>query len=152
MVSSRYMTNSAALCFLFLCLGVLSEKHHDRSTRVYTIVLEAFSRLLWEQSEASTMLTLKKGGLQLLKALCTSVSPDSVQALIENPDLSFIHCLYYNFVRNDLGPTAEYWQSYCSTVKLILPSILTTHEGNWELHLQCIRYHLPCMFAYDRIK
>jgi len=36
-------------------------------------------------------------------------------------------------------------------VKLLLSFICATHEGNWKLHLECIKCMLPWFFAYDRI-
>ena len=36
-------------------------------------------------------------------------------------------------------------------VSLLLTFIRATREGNWSLHLECIREMLPCYFAYDRV-
>ena len=42
-----------------------------------------------------------------------------------------------------------FWKSYIVMVTLLL-RFIQPREGNWNLHLACIRDMLPWMFAYDR--
>ena len=44
-----------------------------------------------------------------------------------------------------------YWQSYIDMVGFLLLFIRSIREGNWDLHLDCIRNMLPWMFACDNI-
>ena len=45
----------------------------------------------------------------------------------------------------------KYWLSYVEMVSLLLRFIRSTKEGDWNLHLACIRDMIPWTFAYDRV-
>ena len=45
----------------------------------------------------------------------------------------------------------KFWQSYIEMVEILLLFVRVTREGNWKLHLSCVRCTLPWMFAYDRV-
>ena len=52
-------------------------------------------------------------------------------------------------LRKTNGPLSAFWLSYIDMVELMLHMIRASREGNWMLHLACIRQMLPWCFAYD---
>ena len=59
--------------------------------------------------------------------------------------------LFKLYDEEDNGPLKMFWRSYFEMVSLLLTFIRATREGNWPLHLECIREMLPCYFAYDHV-
>ena len=53
--------------------------------------------------------------------------------------------------QEDNRPLKQFWRSYLEMVSLLLTFIRATREGNWSLHLECIREMLPWYFAYDHV-
>ena len=49
------------------------------------------------------------------------------------------------------GVMSTFWQSYLDMVSLLLAFIRATREGDWLLHIHCVRQTLPSFFAYDRV-
>lgn len=47
-------------------------------------------------------------------------------------------------------PMATFRNSFFDMVTLLLHFIQSTREGNWSLHVTCIRDMIPWLFAYDR--
>ena len=133
-----------------LLLGVLSGNHYNGSVRAHKIVFEALSRLRWEQFQQSLELSLRTDTLRMLTAVRTKVAADTVDALISHCEFSSLYDLFCNFVDIEQNPTVEYWKSYCNLVRLLQTFLRSTREGNWSVHLQCIRCFLTWMFAYDR--
>jgi len=58
---------------------------------------------------------------------------------------------YTLHLRNTNGPLSAFWMSYIDMTKLLLHMIRASKEGNWELHLSCVRQMLPWCFSYDVI-
>lgn len=58
---------------------------------------------------------------------------------------------YTLHLRNTNGPLSEFWMSYIDMIELLLHMIRASREGNWELHLSCVRQMLPWCFSYDAI-
>ena len=59
--------------------------------------------------------------------------------------------LFKLYDEEDNGPLKMFWRSYFEMVSLLLTFIRATREGNWPLHLECIREMLPWYFAYDHV-
>ena len=59
--------------------------------------------------------------------------------------------LFKLYSEEDNGPLRRFWRSYLEMVSLLLTFIRATREGNWPLHLECIREMLPWYFAYDHV-
>eukprot|EP00795_Rhopilema_esculentum_P000015 gene15-9612_t len=58
---------------------------------------------------------------------------------------------YADHFRNANDPPSAFWMSYIDMIELLLQMIRASREGNWELHLSCIRQMLPWCFAYNAI-
>ena len=58
--------------------------------------------------------------------------------------------MYEEFCHENNGPMKIFWNSYLDMVELMLCLIRATREGNWKLHLSCVKDMLPWLFAYDR--
>ena len=58
---------------------------------------------------------------------------------------------YVDHLRKTNGPLSAFWMSYIEMVELTLHMVRTSGEGDWTLHLSCIRQMLPWCFAYDAI-
>ena len=59
--------------------------------------------------------------------------------------------LFLNFLWNNNGDLSAFWMSYIDMVTVLLGLLRASREGNWDLHVACIRYMLPWCFAYDKI-
>ena len=59
--------------------------------------------------------------------------------------------LFKLYDEEDNGPLKMFWRSYFEMVSLLLTFIRAIREGNWPLHLECIREMLPWYFAYDHV-
>lgn len=73
----------------------------------------------------------------------------TIKKLYNTPELENLHAKFneYDGTTSKMG---KYWLSYIAMVSLLLRFIRSTREGNWTLHLACIRDMIPWMFAYDR--
>ena len=59
---------------------------------------------------------------------------------------------YHKFIedKNAENATFRNWSSFIEMFEVLLLYIRATREGNWDLHLACLRYLLIWFFAYDR--
>ena len=85
--------------------------------------------------------------LQLVREELNAESFDLVQSLPEFQELANLYEQYCKD-END-GPLKMFWNSYLEMVATLLSLIRATREGNWQLHLECIKAMLPWFFAYD---
>lgn len=67
------------------------------------------------------------------------------------PDFVSLFDLYEEYQQEDGGPMKAFWNSYLYMVSLMMSLIRATREGNWHLHLECIKQMLPWFFAYDHV-
>ena len=66
------------------------------------------------------------------------------------PEFEELANLYEQYCKDENdGPLKMFWNSYLEMVATLLSLIRATREGNWELHLECIKAVLPWFFAYD---
>ena len=137
--------------------GVLAGKHYKRALYAHKAVLEALFRSLWGQFEewvrstADTYVNLSPLLLALSKAR-SRLSADSVRDLLNTETFQELLSLYQQFLSllaSCYGPMAQFWLSYMDIVLLILRFIRATKEGNWSLHMRCVREMIPWFFCYD---
>lgn len=83
--------------------------------------------------------------LQLVREELNAESFDLVQSLPEFQELANLYEQYCKD-END-GPLKMFWNSYLEMVATLLSLIRATREGNWQLHLECIKAMLPCFFC-----
>ena len=76
-------------------------------------------------------------------------SPGKFNRLISLPEFQVILNLYKEYCKDDNGPLKVFWNSYLEMVEVLMNFLRATREGNWSLHLECIKEMLPWFFAYD---
>lgn len=91
---------------------------------------------------------------QVITAATTNVQDDltghTIQQLYHTPELKKLYAKFKEF--NELtSKMGKFWLSYIEMVSLLLRFVHSTREGDWNLHLACIRDMIPWMFAYGRI-
>ena len=74
----------------------------------------------------------------------------SIQELYQTPELEELRVKYKEFGQWSSSTMSSYWRSYIEMACLLLCFIRSIRQGDWNLHLACIRDMLPWMFAYDR--
>ena len=75
--------------------------------------------------------------------------PEKFEKLIQSEAFKQVFIMYEEFCRENNGPMKIFWNSYLDMVELMLCFIRATREGNWKLHLNCVKDMLPWFFAYD---
>ena len=85
--------------------------------------------------------------LQLVREECNA---ESFNVVLSSPEFEELANLYEQYCKDENdGPLKMFWNSYLEMVATLLSLIRATREGNWELHLECIKAVLPWFFAYD---
>lgn len=69
--------------------------------------------------------------------------------LLSMPDFLEFFNLYKEYCKEDNGPLKLFWNSYLEMVDVLINFVRATREGNWAMHLECIKAMQPCFFAYD---
>lgn len=139
--------------------SVLEGRHYNRGVRAHKIVYEALMRLVWTQfcehvvstfEDASRILLTE--AIRHIASLSEDLSEKQVISLIESESLQFLFDQlrkYMDCLRFSSGPLSAFWMSYIDMVSLMLDTIRASREGNWNLHMACIRSLIPWCFAYD---
>ena len=121
----------------------------------FQIVLEALFRLSWQAfigwlSDSDVcVVDFAKLGHELSK-MKESINSTSLDHLMELPQFKLVFDLYQQYLDVQQGPMKEFWISYMRMILLLLRFIRASREGDWVLHLACIREMLPWVFAYDK--
>ena len=120
-------------------------------------MIEAMHRLQlnefqhWSESDPSRLpnqQVLVEAIKQVRNNLYTSAT---FQTLLQHEEFNALYNLYEEYRREAHGPMHVFWNSYLEMVSLLLDFIRATREGNWQLHLNCIKDILPWYFAYGHI-
>ena len=139
--------------------AVLGGRHYNRGVRAHKIVWEAFSRLRWRKFEAfmdsngtGCQVDFKKIS-QALKDVRRSCTKDRLTAVMGIGDVKALLEAYEGFCKEQSSsqPLFSFWSSYLEMVELLLAFLRATREGNWQLHVACLRKFLPWFYAYDRV-
>ena len=70
-------------------------------------------------------------------------STEKFNRLLSMPDFLAIFNLYNEYCKEDNGPLKVFWNSYLEMVEVLMNFVRATREGNWDLHLECIKEMLP---------
>lgn len=105
---------------------------------------------------AGTLSFVKWNGTQKCSGLGTSkvrndVTDSTIHELYQTKELEELRQKYEESKKQQSNKMSVYWHSYIDMVGLLLLFLRSIREGDWDLHLNCIRNMLPWMFAYDRI-
>lgn len=138
---------------------VLEGKQYNRAVRLHKLTYEALMRLAWLGFEDWLERNHDDHRPSLDNTMCL------VDELRENPShathdvaLTSESCTlilglfdtYLDVLRHDRGPLAAFWMTYVEMIELLLGLLRADREGNWYLHLSCIRDVLPWCFAMDK--
>ena len=55
---------------------------------------------------------------------------------------------YTDHLRHTNGPLLAFWMSYIDMAEMLLHMIRAFREGNWDLHLACVRQMLASMVLF----
>ena len=84
-----------------------------------------------------------------LEDIRKAFSTEKFNRLLSMPDFLAIFDLYKEYCKEVNGPLKVFWNSYLEMVEVLMNFVRATREGNWELHLECVKEMLPWFFAYD---
>ena len=139
--------------------AVLSGRHYNRGIRAHKILWEALSRLRWASFEvfldgdgAGCPVDFQKIA-KALEELRSSPTKDKLSSLSSMEGTKTFLAAFDGFCteQNAQSPLFAFWSSYLQTVELLLAFLRATCEGNWNLHVACLRKLLPWFYAYDRV-
>lgn len=140
--------------------AVMSGKHYNRAVRAHKIAFEAFSRLNWQAFEAvwddEQEADIRASFDALTAYLANMRDPPGrdCSSVLTSTGFKTIATTFWTYSDHQrasvLGSMSAFWRSYLDMVSLLLQFIRATREGDWVLHLACIRRMLPWCFAYDR--
>lgn len=119
------------------------------------IVFEAMHRMLWQgfkiwlqSKDTSVNYPTIVSDIQKIRK---EFNQDEFQKLLSSEKFVELSRLYEEYKQENNGPLKVFWISYLEMVGTLLSFIRATREGNWDLHLECIRAMLPWFFAYDHV-
>ena len=137
----------------------LDGKQYNRGVRLHKLTYEALMRLAWkgfiEWMEINHIPDLPH--LDETLRLVMDLHDDSCFTTLESSRndgscqriLHLLRC-YLDILRNDSGHLATFWMMYVDMVEILLGLIRADREGDWHLHLACIRDMIPWCFAMDK--
>ena len=133
--------------------GVLSGKQYNRAVRTHRVVMEAFLRLRWrsfcEWLEIQDPDFDHAAAIEQVQTVQSDITTATLQELTTSSDFNSLYTSYSEFCSSDQGPMARFWDSYIKLVGLLHCFIRATREGDWALHLSCVRDIIPWVFVYD---
>ena len=89
--------------------------------------------------------------IRAIRGVREEFTVEKFNALLTQEDFLKVFDLYWQFCDKDAGPLKTFWMSYLDMVRILMDFIRATREGNWSLHLHCIKEMMPWFFAYDHI-
>ena len=134
--------------------AALEGRHYNRAVRAHLVVAEVFEHLRWRSFEewfSRSDITISFEAMkEALDSVRNDLSMEAVTKLISHPVFGDVQKKYVEFCSSAHGPMFSFWTSYLELVGLLRCFLRATREGNWSLHLECVRELLPWLFAYDR--
>ena len=140
--------------------GVLEGRRYNRAVRFHKLMYEAFMRMAWtgfenwltenQQSKKRAVDDAVNGLASLYDKICNTEFQDKLksQSFVELTDL---YDQYMDYLRHKNGNLSQFWVSYLDMVEILLGLLRASREGDWKLHLSCVRNMVPWCFAYDNI-
>jgi hypothetical protein len=138
---------------------VLDGKQYNRGVRLHKLTYEALLRLAWggfiEWIEVNHNRDLQR--LEETLRLVTDLHANTCAVTLDNTLANesckkILHLLqiYMDILRRDSGQLASFWMTYVDIVEIMLGLIRADRQGDWHLHLACIRDLIPWCFAMDK--
>lgn len=140
--------------------GVLEGRRYNRAVRFHKLMYEAFMRMAWtgfenwltenQQSKKRAVDDAVNGLASLYDKICNTEFQDKLksQSFVVLTDL---YDQYMDYLRHKNGNLSQFWVSYLDMVEILLGLLRASREGDWKLHLSCVRNMVPWCFAYDNI-
>ena len=119
---------------------LLAGKHYNRGVRCHKLVFEALQRLKllafkeWCESAGKTW--NQHALVQATSEFCSGLSFNSRTSLEGLPAMPKLFRDYQEFCSQFTSSMAQFWKSHMVS---LLRFIKATREGDWTLHLQCVR-------------
>jgi len=138
---------------------VLDGKQYNRGVRLHKLTYEALMRLAWagffewlENNHNSDMGHLNetlRSIADIHENTCAatlelSLNDESCQRIL------YLFGSYLDVLRHESGQLASFWMIYVDMVEIMLGLIRADREGDWHLHLSCIKDLIPWCFAMDK--
>lgn len=139
---------------------VLEGKQYNRGIRLHKLMYEALMRIAWKGFENWMQSNNQEENLKLdkitamLKDIDANTCHDAVEAVLKDDswsDILNLFDLYLHELRHNSGPLAKYWMMYIGMVETLLGLVRADREGNWDLHIACIRNVIPWCFALGKV-
>ena len=129
-------------------------------TELCKLTYETLMRLAWsgfeEWMEANHVEALPKYNdiIRVMYKVRQNICPathDSAMAVEYYQMIIDIFLTYLNVLSHEKGQLAAFWMAYVEMVDIILGLLRADREGDWPLHLSCIRSMIPWCFTLDKI-
>ena len=143
----------------FVC-GVLERQRNNGAVRFHKLVYEAFMTMAspgfenWltenQQSKKRAVDNAVNGLASLYDKICNAEFQDKLRSQ-SFAKLNDLYDQYMNCLRGKNGKLSQFWVSHLDMVEILLGLLRASREGDWKLHLSCVRNMVPWCFAYDNI-
>ena len=139
---------------------VLEGKHYNRAVRFHKLMYEALIRVAykgfveWLDINRPEDATSLDDIQPLLNDLCTNTCSETFKCVLNDRTCQKVLEYFREYTRHlkeSNGPLSKFWMQYVEMVEIMLGLLWADREGNWYLHLACIRRMIPWCFAMDRI-
>eukprot|EP00057_Strongylocentrotus_purpuratus_P019489 XP_011673963.1 PREDICTED: uncharacterized protein LOC105442958 [Strongylocentrotus purpuratus] len=132
--------------------GVISGHHYNRSLRTHKLVCEALHRLCWQAFFDTLSEEDQAQSQKIVSDMQAAFPSQDFDYYIDSEAYQNLSTSYDNFIiENKNNETFQFWCSYMEMVGDLLQFIRATRQGDWNLHLFCVRSMLPWYFSYDRV-
>jgi len=140
--------------------GVMEGRRYNRGVRFHKIMYEALMRLVWKgfrpwiEANQQESKSLIENVYQECESLHNDICEKEFKQHLASPSYEKFGELfkqYMNFLRARNGKLSAFWMSYIEMIEILLGLLRASREGNWELHLSCVRKMIPWCFSYDNI-
>ena len=91
--------------------------------------------------------------IQAVHKLCNDTCVATYDAAVKDESCNRIlqiFSAYLKVLKTDKGPLAAFWMTYVEIIEILLGLLRADREGDWQLHLACIRKMIPWCFAMDK--
>ena len=132
--------------------GVLNGHHYNRSIRSLKLFCEALQRLRWQSFLKTLPKEERENAYKLARYMQAAFPGNKYEEMTQSSEYCDLLTKYQEFIHtnNANNETFKIWSSFIEMFEVLLLFIRATREGDWVLHLACLRYLLIWFFAYDR--
>ncbi|KAG0725200.1 hypothetical protein GWK47_039080 [Chionoecetes opilio] len=139
---------------------VLEGKQYNRAVRLHKLMYEALMRIIWKGFQVWIESNHPDKGPQIrstdlkIRSIKEDVCHETLAAALDDDSCvqSFdMFAKYLHFLRTKHGDLARFWMMYIDMVETLLGLIRADREGDWMLHLACVRRVIPWCFAMNKV-